>query len=295
VCHKQGLRIQIRTLPDISSSQVTNLTPTHVQFTNPVPPNGQATVSGTFTVANPVSGSQVCLDIRLNAGEGWCCPIEHICFVLPECPTCAKLTGKFTCQHGHPVLQLSITNMGPTAAQSVMVFSNTPGVTVSPQMTMQTFPQNTPVIIPLAVTGATAGQTISLTVSLAGPINPRTGVNTWCCMATVTVTYPKTACNATLDGWIFDDVNLDGLRDSEEGGLSGWTVALTDGKGTPRTTISDATGTYCFEDVEQGTYRLSVQPLNGWRSTVPEASVSTVIVGGLSERKFDFGFVKTQR
>jgi len=180
---------------NISSSQVTNLTPTHVQFTNPVAVNGQATVSGTFTVANPVPGTQVCLDIRLDFGEaGWCCPVEHVCFVLPECPTCAKLQGQFQCQNGQPVLQLAVTNLGPSAAQGVQVFSNTPGVTITPQMTMQTFPQNMPVTIPLTVTGATAGQTISLTVNLHGPINSETGVYSWCCTGTVTVKYPSRPC-----------------------------------------------------------------------------------------------------
>jgi hypothetical protein len=279
---------------DISSSQVTNLTPTHVQFTNPVPPNGQATVSGTFTVANPMPGMQVCLDIRLNAGDGWCCPLEHVCFVLPDCPGCAKLNGVFKCQHGHPVLQLSVTNLGPGTAQSVQVFSNTPGVTVTPQMTMQTFPQNTPVSIPLTVTGATGGQTISLTVNLHGPTDPHTGVSAWCCTATVTVTYPEVACNGTIDGWIFDDLDRDGIRDSEEEGLPAWTVTLSDARHPSRTTTSDATGIYHFDDVEPGTYQIAVQPARGWRATVPDSGHYSVTLTGSPDRKFDFGFVKTQ-
>jgi hypothetical protein len=277
---------------DISSSQVTNLTPTHFVFTNPVPVNGQATVSGTFTVANPVTGSPVCLDIRLNAGDGWCCPIDRVCFPLPECQGCAKLQGQFICQHGTPVLSLSITNQGPSTSQSVTISSNTPGVTVSPQTTTQTFPQNTPVVVPLTVTGAAPGQTISLSVSLAGPIDPKTGVNTWCCSSTVTVTYPTKLCLITLSGWIFDDRDPDGIRDSEESGLSGWTATLTDAKGISRTAISDAGGTYSFEDVEQGTYRLAVRPINGWRPTLPEGGVVTVTIGGSEVRKYDFGFVK---
>jgi hypothetical protein len=279
---------------NISSTQVTNISPSTFVFTNPVPVNGQATVSGTFSVANPVPGSQVCLDIRLNAGEGWCCPIQHVCFVLPECPGCAKVQAAFKCQQGKPMLQLSITNQGPTVANAVTVYSTTPGVTVTPATTTQTFPQNTPVQIPLTVTGAAPGQTISLTVNLNGPIDPKTGLNDWCCTSTVTVMYPKTFCAVTLDGWTFNDLNRNGLRDSGEDGLPGWTVTVTDGRGTPRTTTSDATGMYHFENVEQGTYRLSVQAPRGWGATVPETGVHTVTVAGQSDRTFDFGFVKTQ-
>lgn len=280
---------------DISSSQVTNLTPATFQFTNPVPLNGQATVSGTFTVANPVPGSQICLDIKLNAGkEGWCCPLERVCFVLPSCPGCAELKAVFKCQNGQQVLQLLVKNQGPTAAQSVQVVSNTPGVTVSPQTITQTFQQNTQVAIPLMVTGASPGQAISLTVSMTGPLDPKTGVNSWCCTSTVTVTYPKTACPTQLGGWLFNDLNRNGLRDSLEDGLSAWTLTLSDGKGTPRTTTSDARGTYSFENIEQGTYRLSVQPNRGWGATVPEAGVYNVTVAGQPNRTFDFGFVKVQ-
>jgi hypothetical protein len=279
---------------DLSSSQVTNLTPTHVVFTNPVPPNGQATVTGTFTVANPMPGMQVCLDIRLNAGDGWCCPLEHVCFVLPECPGCARLTGVFQCQNGRPVLQLSVTNLGPGTAQSVQVFSNTPGVTVSPQMTMQTFPQNTAVTIPLIITGLGVGQTVSLTVNLHGPTDPNTGVSSWCCTTTVAVTYPGLLCPRRINGWIFDDKDRDGARDSEEDGLPAWTVTLSDAKGVSRTTTSDAGGIYHFEDVTPGTYRIAVQPAKGWRPTVPESGLYNVTITESSDRKFNFGFVDAQ-
>jgi hypothetical protein len=279
---------------DISGSSVTDLTPTQVTFQNPVPVNGQATVSGTFTLANPVQGNQICLDIRLNAGEGWCCPLEHVCFTLPECPTCAKLEGAFKCGHGRWFLQLSVTNLGPTAATGVQVFSNTPGVTVGPQMTMQNFPQNTAVIIPLTVTGATPGQVINLNVNVHGPIDDRTGVFSWCCMSTVQVTYPKKNCPWNPGGWIFEDLNANGLRNSGEGGLSEWTVTLTDGKGMPHNTTTDASGAYHFDEIEPGKYRLSVQPPQGWRLTVPKGAYS-VTPESTQNGTFDFGFVKTRQ
>lgn len=275
---------------DITSTQATTVSPAHVQFTNPVPPNGQATVSGTFTVSNPVPGSQVCLDVQLNGGEGgWCCSRERVCFRLPECPQCAILQAEFKCQHGHWLLQLSVTNQQSTAAQSVTVFSNTAGVTVSPQTITQTFLPNTPVTIPLTITGASLGQTISLGVSLAGPVDPKTGVNTWCCTSTVTVIYPKKDCPITIGGSVFND---NGGGDYDENGLSGWTVTLADEKGARRTAISDAGGRYSFEDIEQGTYRLSVQAGAGWRATKPATGFYMVTAPGAPVQKFDFGFVR---
>lgn len=276
---------------DISSSQATSVTPSTFPFAPPVPPNGQATVSGTFTVANPVPGSTVCLDIQLKAGEkGWCCPMERVCYVLPKCPGCVKVQAVFQCLQGQHALGLTITNEGPTAASSITVISNTPGVTVSPQTITQAFPQNTPVQVPLNVTGAAPGQAISLTVSLNGPYDPKTGVNDWCCSSTVTATYPKTFCSIVVRGWLFNDVDLDGVRDSDEEGVPGLVVTLTGLNGTPRRTTSDASGIYRFEEVELGTYRLVVQPGGGGlRVTSPEGGVHTVTVAGPSERTFDFG------
>lgn len=280
---------------DISSSQVTLLTPKHVQFPNAVPPKGQATVSGTFTLAQPVPGSQICFDIRLNFGEGtgWCCPTEHVCFVLPDC-ACASLQGKFRCNHGRWFLDLSVTNLGPTAAQGAQIFSNTPGVTISPQTTNLAFPQNIPVMVPLTITGATPGQSISLSVMLHGPIDPKTGVYSWCCTATVKLKYPAKLCWWLPGGWIFDDINANGIRDSGEGGLPEWTVTLTDAKGKTHTTKSDASGKYQFEEIEPGKYRLSVQPPKGWRATTLKGGVAALTAEGPPKEKLDFGFVKTR-
>lgn len=274
-------------------SPITDLTPRQVTFQNPLSQNGQAIVSGTFTLVQPMPGTKICLDIRLNAGDGWCCPLEHVCFTVPDC-ACASLQGVFKCSHGRPYLELSVTNLGPTAAAGAQIFSNTPGVTVGPPTTTLAFPQNTPVIVPLTVTGATPGQIINLSVMLHGPIDPRTGVHSWCCTATVKVTYPVKVCWWWPDGEIFEDVNANGLRDSGEGGLAEWPVTLTDAKGTPRTTKSDASGGFHFEEIEPATLRLSVQPPKGWRATTPKGGVNSLSVEAPPKGKLDFGFVKTR-
>ncbi|HEV2805210.1 MAG TPA: SdrD B-like domain-containing protein [Chthoniobacterales bacterium] len=275
-----------------NGSPVTDLTPGQFALTPNLGQNGQATVSGTFTLAQPMAGTKVCLDIRLNAGLGWCCPLENICFVVPDC-ACARLEGKFRCNHGQQFLDLSVTDLGPTAASGAQIFSNTPGVMVTPSMTMQNFPQNTPVIVPLTVTGATPGQVISLSVMLHGPLDEKTGVFSWCCTATVKFTYPSFACPWSPDGWIFDDVNANGVRDSLENGLPEWTVTLIDAKGVTHTTKSGADGKYQFEEIEPGKYRLSVQPPKGWRATTLKGGVNSLSVES-PKGPVDFGFTKTR-
>jgi hypothetical protein len=174
----------------------------------------------------------------------------------------------------------------------MQIFSNTPGVTVSPQTVTQLFSQGTQVGVPLNVTGATPGQTFSLTVSLNGPMDPKTGVYDWCCSTTVTVVYPKTFCPILIDGTLVNDLNRNGRRDSGEEPISGWVVTLTDAKGISRSTRSEGDGTYRFENVESGTYRLAVAASRGWRSTIPESSTYTLTVNRPLERRLDFGFVK---
>jgi streptogramin lyase len=178
----------------LSSTQVQNLTPSSIQFSPPIAQNAQGSASGTFTVTNPQPGATVCLTARLTSGDEWCCPSQQVCFRLPECRECAKLTGEFFCQKGTWALALSIVNNGPAAAQSVQIFSTTPGVTVSPTLTTMNFPVGTAVAVPLTISGASPGQPITLTVNVHGPVDPKSGVYSWCCTSAVTVVYPKTTC-----------------------------------------------------------------------------------------------------
>lgn len=277
----------------LSSTQATTVTPSSFPFSNPVPPGGQATVSGTFTVANPKPGDQVCLDIRLNAGEGWCCPLQQVCFQLPECHDCAKLQAKFKCdKNGASYLELTVTNSGPATAQSVQVISTTPGVTVSPLTTVLTFPQGVPVQVPIHVSGATLGQIVNLAVNLHGPTNPRTGVYDWCCSSTVSIKVPKIFCWFDVKGEVFEDFNRNGVRDSGEGGIPGVNVTLAGERGAPRTAKTDSDGSYRFEEVETGTYRLVTQPPDGWLPTTPQSGVHTVTVGEASLGRFNFGLLR---
>ncbi|MFN2621684.1 MAG: SdrD B-like domain-containing protein [Chthoniobacterales bacterium] len=279
----------------MSSNQATNITPSQVVFAQPVLQNGQETVSGTFQVANPVVGSMVCLDVKLSAAEEWCCRTERVCFSIPDCAKCAQLEGHFICDRGHHILQLAVTNQGPTAAAAVQVFSNTPGVTVTPPMTMQNFPKNTAVTIPLTLIGASPGQAINLIVNMHGPISPETGVYSWCCSSNVRVTNPSFVCPWWIGGDLFQDANGNGVRDSGDNELAGWTVTLTPEKGKTHTTTSDAAGAYHFDDIEPGKCRVSVQPPKTWRATFPKTGAYLLSVEAPPQGKLNFGFAKTQR
>jgi hypothetical protein len=79
-----------------------------------------------------------------------------------------------------------------------------------------------------------------------------------------------------------------------ENGLSGWTVTLTGGKGAPRTTNTDDTGAYHFEEIEPGKYQLSVQPPKDWRATAPKNGAYSLSVEAPLPAKLDFGFAKTR-
>jgi YVTN family beta-propeller protein len=284
---------------DMSSTDVHNLTPPSpptITFP-PVPSGGTGTVAGTFTVTNPQPGKRVCLDVKLKGGAEateWCCPSQKVCFDLPQCPDCASARPRFICnQNGMWSLALTITNGGPSQATSVQVFSTTPGITVTPATTSLSLASNAQATVQLGISGATPGQTIDLTVSLHGPINPDTGVFSWCCSSSLQVVYPKRPCRI-IRGEVFHDTNRNGRLDYGEEGLSGWTVLLEGGGGEPRTATTDQAGAYQFDDVQPGAYRLTVRSPGGpWRATAPESGSYAVTVDDRpTAGPYNFGFVR---
>jgi SdrD B-like domain len=260
---------------------------------SPVPPNGQATVTGTFTVSNPQAGDRVCLDIKLaGSGNGadFCCPTQQVCFDLPECRECVKAAAAFKCRpNGTHYLELNVTNNGLSATTSVQVTSTTPGVTVTPFSTPLTLQTGQSGIVNLGVTGAAPGQPIILVVSLNGPADPKTGAFTWCCSATVSISYPKEPCRVVFDGDVFFDINANGIREPGEKGFANWPVTLEAGTDV-RTVKTDENGVYRFDGLPPGRYRISVKPAGEWQPTVPAGGVHDVILEESGGRRYSFGF-----
>ena len=72
----------------------------------------------------------------------------------------------------------------------------------------------------------------------------------------------------TIEGQKFNDLNNNGINDSEPG-LSGWTITITDGGSFSDSTTTDVNGDYSFEDLEAGTYTVCEVAQANWTQTVP--------------------------
>ena len=67
--------------------------------------------------------------------------------------------------------------------------------------------------------------------------------------------------NNKLSGTVFHDANEDGVHNVDESGIEGIAVELLDaGDAIAAQMLTDGNGTYSFEDIEPGSYRLSIKP-----------------------------------
>jgi protocatechuate 3,4-dioxygenase beta subunit/methionine-rich copper-binding protein CopC len=74
----------------------------------------------------------------------------------------------------------------------------------------------------------------------------------------------------SAQGSIFNDVNGNGVQDSGEPGLQGWTVDLLDASGSVvQTQTTDSTGHYTFNGVGPGSYSIAQEVQDGWVQTHP--------------------------
>ncbi len=107
----------------------------------------------------------------------------------------------------------------------------------------------------------------------------------------------------SLQGDKFEDLNANGINDTGEPLLSGWTVNLYNSTGSMvGTTVTNATGDYKFTDLVPGTYIVCEVLPAGWTQSFPSSGPScpggTVgysvnILGGTTVTHRDFGnFVK---
>lgn len=87
----------------------------------------------------------------------------------------------------------------------------------------------------------------------------------------------------SIQGVVYQDLNLNGVQDNDEPGVAG--VTVTRGTGGPSTT-TDANGSYLFGDVPPGSYPISIVLPNGYFSQGSTTHTVSVSSGGASYRNF---------
>jgi len=84
------------------------------------------------------------------------------------------------------------------------------------------------------------------------------------------------ASTYSISGKVFNDINGDGVRSSDDPGLSGWTVRLTGPDGTSKTETTSYDGSYTFIGLSPGTYTVSEVLQSGWSATSPASRSATI-------------------
>ncbi|MCK6373166.1 MAG: carboxypeptidase regulatory-like domain-containing protein, partial [Zoogloea sp.] len=90
----------------------------------------------------------------------------------------------------------------------------------------------------------------------------------------VVVSTPNAFCatDVSIGDKVWNDANMNGVQDAGEAGISGVTVKLLNGAGSViATTTTDANGSYLFEKLAAGDYKIQVVTPNGYTVTSKDA------------------------
>ena len=80
----------------------------------------------------------------------------------------------------------------------------------------------------------------------------------------------------TISGNLFNDANGNGSKEDEESYLEGWTIRLGRPDGSENTDKTKGDGSFKFEHLEPGNYRVTVDKPDGWTMTLPAAGFADV-------------------
>jgi hypothetical protein len=77
---------------------------------------------------------------------------------------------------------------------------------------------------------------------------------------------------AGISGFVFNDSNRNGAFNSGEQKLPGWTIQLFQGNSqTPKNAVTDQNGSYAFNDLCDGSYRVKGVIQSGWKQIAPSS------------------------
>jgi hypothetical protein len=125
--------------------------------------------------------------------------------------------------------------------------------------------------------GVATGLDLVGSITAAGPGTATDGVlKPECCKKT-----------GSICGMKWSDANHDGVHQSTEPGLQGWTIHLSNGQNA----VTDQFGNYCFTNLQPGTYTVTEQNQTGWTQTQPKnpPSYSVSLGAGAVVGGKDFG------
>ncbi len=89
----------------------------------------------------------------------------------------------------------------------------------------------------------------------------------------------------------FNDLNGNGVRDTGEPTMAGWTIQLVDGaNNVVATVVTGADGTYCFKQLKPGSYTVSEVNQPGWVQTAPAFPGTWSVLVGSGQVLTDISF-----
>lgn len=128
--------------------------------------------------------------------------------------------------------------------------------------------------------GVATGLDLAGSITAAGPNGTGSGVlKPECCHRT-----------GSICGMKWNDLNHDGVHQSSEPSLQGWTIQLSNGQ----TAVTDQFGRYCFSDLAPGGYTVTEKAQPGWVQKFPNAPgwYSVTVGAATAAGGFDFGNCK---
>ncbi|MEM3872419.1 MAG: SdrD B-like domain-containing protein, partial [Nitrososphaeria archaeon] len=96
---------------------------------------------------------------------------------------------------------------------------------------------------------------------------------------------------AKICGFKFHDKNANGKWDEDEESVEGWTIELWLGDTKIGETTTGSDGSYCFDELDAGTYSVKEVLQEGWRNTTPDTITVELQSGQISEGN-NFGNIK---
>ena len=189
---------------------------------------------------------------------------------------------------------LNPSNLGSAVTFTATVTANGPGSGVPDGQV--TFYDGTTAIDTETLAGGSASfKTSALAVGDHSITAVRGGGTDFAASTSTAITQTVTSLpTATLDGEVFDDVNDSGSFNTNDPGLSGWTVNLLDSSNqVVQTASTNTNGDFSFSGVGPGSYTISDVLQTGYVQTAPASgSLSIIASGGAKFSGENFGVFK---